>query len=53
MAGLGEVQPNTQIGMSADHFHVYGELLPVFEKEFREAFARRDPRLSIPRPISH
>jgi hypothetical protein len=34
--------------MSSDHFHVYGELLPEFEKEFREAFARRDPKIVYP-----
>lgn len=45
---LEPISSNTQIGMSADHFHIYGELLPVFEEEFREAFARRDPKIVYP-----
>jgi hypothetical protein len=36
------------MGMSADHAHVYGELLPVFEDEFRAAYARRDPKIVYP-----
>ena len=42
------VPSSAQLGMSSDHFHAYGELLPVFESEFREAFARRDPRIVHP-----
>jgi hypothetical protein len=34
--------------MSPDHGHVYGELLPVFEDEFRAAYARRDPKIVHP-----
>jgi integrase len=45
---LMEVPPSTQIGMSADHLHAYGELLPVFEDEFRAAYARRDPKIVYP-----
>ncbi|MCK1345038.1 hypothetical protein IVB25_16605 [Bradyrhizobium sp. 193] len=45
---LEPIPSNAQLGMSADHFHIYGELLPVFEKEFREAFARRDPKIVYP-----
>jgi hypothetical protein len=32
-------------GMARDHFHAYGEALQMFEGEFREAFARRDPNI--------
>lgn len=42
------VPPSTQMGMSPDHAHVYGELLPVFEDEFRAAYARRDPKIVYP-----
>jgi len=42
------VPPSTQMGMSADHAYVYGELLPVFEDEFRAAYARRDPKIVYP-----
>jgi hypothetical protein len=35
---LTAVPPSTQMRMSADHAHVYGELLPVFEDEFRAAY---------------
>ncbi|MBY0380950.1 MAG: site-specific integrase [Xanthobacteraceae bacterium] len=42
---LVDVPPSSQMGMSDDHAHVYGELLPVFEDEFRAAYARRDPKI--------
>lgn len=45
---LGPIPASAQLGMSPDHFHVYGELLPEFEGEFREAFARRDPQIVYP-----
>ncbi|MBB4261400.1 MULTISPECIES: site-specific integrase [unclassified Bradyrhizobium] len=45
---LVAVPPSTQMGMSADHAHMYGELLPVFEDEFRAAYARRDPKIVYP-----
>ncbi|KYK46334.1 hypothetical protein A1D31_32745 [Bradyrhizobium liaoningense] len=45
---LVAVPPSSQIGMSPDHAHVYGELLPVFEDEFRAAYARRDPKIVYP-----
>ncbi|SCB25869.1 hypothetical protein GA0061099_1003657 [Bradyrhizobium yuanmingense] len=45
---LAAVPPSTQMGMSADHAHMYGELLPVFEDEFRTAYARRDPKIVYP-----
>lgn len=45
---LVSVPPSTQMGMSADHAHMYGELLPVFEDEFRAAYARRDPKIVYP-----
>lgn len=45
---LVAVPPSTRMGMSPDHFHMYGELLPEFESEFREAFARRDPKIVYP-----
>ncbi len=38
---LVAVPPSTQMGMSPDHGHAYGELLPVFENEFRAAYVRR------------
>jgi integrase len=40
--------PSFQMGMSPDHAHIYGELLPVFEDEFRAAYARRDPKIVYP-----
>lgn len=42
---LVAVPPSSQMGMSPDHSHAYGELLPVFENEFRAAYARRDPKI--------
>jgi len=42
---LVAVPPSSQMGMSPDHAHAYGELLPVFEDEFRAAYARRDPKI--------
>lgn len=45
---LVDVPPSSQIGMSPDHAHAYGELLPVFENEFRAAYARRDPEIVYP-----
>ncbi len=45
---LVAVPPSMQMGMSADHAHMYGELLPVFEDEFRAAYARRDPKIVYP-----
>lgn len=45
---LTHVPPNSQIGMSPDHAHVYGELLSVFESGFRAAYARRDPTIVYP-----
>jgi integrase len=45
---LVDVPPSSQMGMSPDHAHAYGELLPVFESEFRAAYARRDPRIVYP-----
>lgn len=42
---LAEVPPAGQIGMSQDHFVAYGDLLPEFEAEYREAMARRDPSI--------
>lgn len=45
---LVEVPPSSQMGMSSDHAHAYGELLPVFENEFRAAYARRDPKIVFP-----
>jgi integrase len=45
---LVAVPPATQMGMSSDHSFAYGELLPVFEDEFRAAYARRDPEIVYP-----
>jgi hypothetical protein len=45
---LVNVPPSTQMGMSPDHSYAYGELLPVFEDEFRAAYARRDPKIVYP-----
>jgi integrase len=45
---LVAVPPSTQMGMSPDHAHIYGELLPVFEDEYRAAYARRDPKIVYP-----
>ncbi|WP_416194148.1 hypothetical protein [Nitrobacter sp. TKz-YC01] len=45
---LVDVPPATQMGMSSDHSYAYGELLPVFEDEFRAAYARRDPKIVYP-----
>jgi integrase len=45
---LEAVPPSGQMGMSPDHAHAYGELLPVFEDEFRAAYARRDPKIVYP-----
>jgi integrase len=42
---LVSVPPSNQIGMSPDHFLVYGEEAANFSKEYREAFARRDPTI--------
>ncbi|WP_137045871.1 site-specific integrase [Pseudolabrys sp. FHR47] len=36
--------PNAK-GMAKDHFHAYGHALAMFEDEYREAFARRDPTI--------
>lgn len=36
--------PNAK-GMARDHFHAYGHALSMFEGEYREAFARRDPTI--------
>jgi hypothetical protein len=36
------------MGMSPDHAHIYGELLPEFEGEYRAAYARRDPKIVYP-----
>ncbi|WP_420135056.1 DUF6538 domain-containing protein [Rhodopseudomonas sp.] len=47
-SSLAAVPPSSQMGMSHDHAEVYGELLPVFEKEFRAAYARRDPKIVYP-----
>jgi hypothetical protein len=32
-------------GMAKDHFHAYGQALEMFDDEFREALARRDPTI--------
>ncbi|WP_024920421.1 MULTISPECIES: hypothetical protein [unclassified Afipia] len=40
--------PSSQIRMSPDHAHVYGELLPELEDEYRAAYARRDPKIVYP-----
>lgn len=45
---LVAVPPSGQMGMSADHAHSYGELLPELEAEFRAAYARRDPKIVYP-----
>jgi integrase len=45
---LVDVPPSFQMGMSDDHAYAYGELLPVFEDEFRAAYARRDPKIVYP-----
>lgn len=45
---LVALPPSSQIGMSPDHAHVYGELLPEFEDEYRAAYARRDPKIVYP-----
>ena len=45
---LVKVPPSSQIGMSLDHFHAYGDLLPEFEDEYRQALARRDPTIVFP-----
>lgn len=42
---LVDVPPSTQMGMSPDHAHIYGELLPELEGEYRAAYARRDPKI--------
>lgn len=45
---LDAVPPSTQLGMTADHFLAYGELLPEFADEYRAAYARRDPTIVYP-----
>ncbi len=45
---LAASPPSSQIGMSPDHAHVYGEALPEFEDEYRAAYARRDPKIVYP-----
>ncbi|MEO6945733.1 MAG: hypothetical protein ABI146_02495, partial [Nitrobacter sp.] len=42
------VPPSSQMGMSPDHAHAYGELLPMLEDDFRSAYARRDPKIVYP-----
>ena len=42
---LVHLDANTKLGMSEDHFHAYGDLLPELENEYRSAFARRDPAI--------
>jgi hypothetical protein len=36
--------------MFADYAQAYGALPPVFEDEFRAAYARRDPTIIYPAP---
>ena len=45
---LVSVPPSTQIGMLPDHFMLYGESLTTLEKEYRQAWARRDPTIVYP-----
>ncbi|WP_424627959.1 DUF6538 domain-containing protein [Bradyrhizobium sp. SYSU BS000235] len=45
---LVKVPPSTQMGMSADHWHVYGEAALEFQNDYREAYARRDPTIVYP-----
>lgn len=42
---LVEVPPSTQVGMLADHFSVYGESLAELERDYRAAYAQRDPKI--------
>jgi len=44
---LVALSPNAK-GMTKGHFHVYGHLLDMFETDFREALARRDPTVVFP-----
>lgn len=45
---LVEVPPSTRMGMSADHLHMYGLMLPELEDDYRKAYARRDPTIVHP-----
>lgn len=45
---LVDVPPNTQIGMTPDHFYAYGELLSDLEDDYRAAYAQRDPKIVYP-----
>src|SRR5262249_21587983 len=42
---LVKVPPATQMGMSVEHWHVYGEAALEFENDYREAYGRRDPTI--------
>lgn len=48
---LVDVPPSTQMGMSPDHFYVYGESLAEFEGDYRAAYAQRDPKIVYPETI--
>lgn len=45
---LVDVPPSTQMGMLADHFYVYGESLAELERDYRAAYAQRDPKIVYP-----
>ena len=45
---LLSVPPGTSIGMTEDHFHAYGHLISELEQEYRQALARRDPKIVFP-----
>ena len=45
---LMKVPPSSQIGMSPDHAHMYGLMLPELEDDYRKAYARRDPTIVYP-----
>jgi integrase len=45
---LVAVPPSHEIGMTPDHFHMHGLWLSELEGEYREALARRDPKIVFP-----
>src|SRR5262249_19837117 len=45
---LVPIPPSDSIGMMPDHFHAYGLWIPELEDDYREALARRDPKIVFP-----
>lgn len=45
---LVEVPPSSAFGMSLEHFAAYGGFLEQLERDYREAWARRDPKIVFP-----